>query len=113
MKATFNSKSVLFASALLVLSSAANAGMLFPTEVGQVEIQACVDEVKQGANFDDASFVRHDVESRELRSARHELTIDTKVYGDDGVLREYRAVCFVRKGNAPAKFRMKEIESRS
>ena len=113
MKAKFNNKSVLVTGALLVLSSAANAGVMFPTEVGQVEIQACVDEVKEGANFEDAMFVRHDVESRELRSARHELTIDTKVYGDDGVLREYRAVCFVRKGDAPSKFRMKEVESRS
>ena len=113
MKAINVAKTTIVLGLLSAMGSTANAGMTFETTAGQNEIDACVAAVYETADLRDARRVRHDVESEQRRSRGHKLTIDTRVYGEDGMLREYRAVCVVVKGKAPTDFELTKVETRS
>lgn len=111
MKVRFNTKTALSTGLLLALSSTVSAGSMSWTQVTETEVDACVAAVTAQADYSDAMRVRHDIESSERRSIGHKLVIDTKVYGDRGVLREYRAVCVVTRDAEPLSFEIQEIAS--
>ena len=113
MKTRINLKTAISTGLLLALSSAVSAGSAFPTKATQTEIDACVAAVTQRADYSDAMRVRHDIESSQRRSMGHKLVIDTKVFGAEGVLREYRAVCVVARDAEPLSFEIREVATRS
>jgi len=109
MKVLFNTKTAISTGLLLASSSTVSAGSTLWTKATETEIDACVAAVTERADYSDAMRVRHDIESSERRSIGHRLVIDTKVYGDGGVLREYRAVCVVTGDAGPLSFEMHEV----
>ena len=109
MTVRFNMKTAISTGLLLALSSTVSAGSAFETKATQSEVEACVAAVTARADYGDAMRVRHDIESSQRRSTGHRLVIETRVYGDGGILREYRAVCVVTRDAAPLSFEMREV----
>ncbi len=97
MKNTRATLSISLAIAGLVISTGAIAMPGFSERAPMSSVELCVAEVGKLANYDNAGRVRHEVDSKERRSGGHTLTIDTKVFAEDGVriLREYSTVCAV------------------
>jgi hypothetical protein len=79
------------------------------------DIDLCVSEIRQNADYTGASRVRHDVESEKRRSMGYSLKIDTTVYSDiDGqAIREYKAVCVVTGGKKPLRFTIEKAGDNS
>ncbi len=98
------------AAAGLFISSSALAMPGFTTNAPKSTIDACVAQIAERANYEDASRVRHEVESRQRRISGHVLKIDTTVYGVDGeeVIREYVTTCAVTDRQETKLFRIRE-----
>jgi len=75
-------------------------------------IDVCVAQIEDHANYDDASRVRHVIESSKRRNHGHLLKVDTTVYGEteDDVIREYAATCVVARNGTQLKFEIKETK---
>lgn len=76
------------------------------------DVNLCVAEVQDNADYSDAVYVRHDIESTKRRRAVYALAIETSVYADADAsgapMREYKAICVVRGGEKPIVFRIKQ-----
>ncbi len=94
----------------LFMSSSALAMPGFTTHASKSTIDVCVAQIAEQANYENASRVRHEVESRQRRISGHVLKIDTTVYGADGeeVLREYATTCAVTDRQETKLFRIRE-----
>lgn len=79
----------------------------------QSTVDVCVAEIREQANLDDATKIRHEVSSERRRSIGHTLRIETKVYGDidDQVIREYATKCVSIDGAEPLRFRIREVSN--
>ena len=97
----------------LFLSAGSMAASIFDEAPSDSSIEQCVAQVGNQANYDHASYVRHDVATTKRRSVGHRLKIDTTVYGgEDGqVIREYAATCVVGRDGVPVKFRIKQSDT--
>lgn len=75
------------------------------------EVNACVAEVRDHANFEDAIRVRHDVVAIERRTVGYTMNITTSVYGeaDNEAIRAYAATCIVNGNNKPMKFTISKV----
>ncbi len=75
------------------------------------EVNACVAEVRNQADFADATRVRHDVVAIERRIVGYTLNISTSVYGEAGdeAIRSYAATCIVNGNNKPLKFTISKV----
>jgi len=95
----------------LFFSGTAMANDLFTEVAPQHQVESCVAEISDYANYDDAKLVRHHVESKQRRTIGHILRIDTRVYGDteDEVIREYATKCVVGISEKPLKFTIREL----
>lgn len=97
---------------LLFTAAAAQADYGYPDVAPQEDIDMCVAAIAEKANYDDADFVRHEVESKARSTIGYTLNISTQVYGDtDGqLLREYRTLCAVSNRPQPVAFRIRETK---
>jgi hypothetical protein len=92
--------------------AAAEAGYGYLDEAPPEKIDLCVAAIDEQANYEDASYVRHEVESRARATVGHKLKISTQVYDEvDGqLIREYRTLCAVSNRPEPVAFRMREAK---
>lgn len=99
---------------LLVLAGFAITGSAratgFYTDAPSRDIEMCVAEVRQRADFTGASRVRYDIVSTRRRHVGFEIEIETTVYAptDGAVLREYETLCVATGGTTPSRIRMSE-----
>ena len=75
------------------------------------EVNSCIAEVNDHANYNDATRVRHIVVEIKNTFRGYVLTIDTSVYrkSDDTAIREYASYCVAKGDGKPVKFRINEI----
>ena len=102
---------ILSAAALFILAGLASAAEGNWQEI-EAEINSCVSEIAEQANYDDATHVRHDVVGVKERTVGYKLTIETSIYSDtgDAAIREYATSCVVNGDNAPMKFSISESD---
>ncbi len=95
---------------LMALSATAKADFGYPQVAPQDKIDVCVAEIGEHADYGDATYVRHDVESKPRRSIGHTLRISTLVYdeSDGHLVREYRTLCAIAQRDEPVLFRIRE-----
>ena len=93
---------------LFAVNAASAAG--FYNLASNHDVELCVAEVKDNADYSGAGRVRHEIESTKRRSVGYSLKIATTVYGEaDGqAIREYAAVCVVSGGKKPIEFTIRE-----
>lgn len=76
------------------------------------EIESCIREIGQHADYSDASLVRHEVVVTKRRSLGHRLDIQTSVFSDDDrTIRAYATRCVAYRDNAPFRFSVSESDS--
>ena len=113
MKISKKAVSIALAVTGLAISGGAFA---MPGLTGQAptsSIELCVAQIGGEANYENATRVRHLVDSKQRRFSGHTIMIDTIVFGAGGdqVIREYTSVCAI-SGDAETKgFRIKEKSS--
>lgn len=92
----------------LFFSASSAASFEFPELAPQSTVDACVAEIADRAQYDDAARVRHEIESKARRTVGHVLKISTLVYGpEEGQpIREYATWCVVGVGEKPVRFEM-------
>lgn len=75
------------------------------------EIQSCVAEVGNHADYSNAAKVKHEIVVTERRSIGHKLNIKTSVYSDAGdeAIRAYATRCVVYRDNKPVRFKISEL----
>ena len=102
---------ILSAAALFILAGLASAAEGSWQEI-ETEINSCVSAIAEQVNYDDATYVRHDVVGVKERTVGYKLTIETSIYSDtgDAAIREYATSCVVNGDNAPMKFSISESD---
>lgn len=111
-----NSKTVmntiLSSAALIVLAGQASATQETWNGI-DTEINRCVTEVADHANYSDATKVRHAVVGVKERTVGYKLTIETSLYNDasDIAIRAYATSCVVNGSNTPMQFSINEIDN--
>lgn len=75
------------------------------------EINSCIAEVGEHANYDDATRVRHIVVVTKRTRIGYVFTIDTSVFieSDKDAIREYASYCVARGESSPVKFKIDEV----
>lgn len=96
--------------ACLVVSGSAVAMPGFSEQAPAGSIDICVARISEQANYDRATRIRHEVDSKARRVGGHTIKVDTTVFGADGhaVIREYATVCAVTDKQETRTFRMKQ-----
>ena len=98
----------LLTGAAFAASAASATG--FYEEAPPRDIDMCVAEIRERADFGDAARVRHDIVSTTRRAVGFAIEIETMVYAPEtgSVLREYETVCIATGGRAPSRFQISE-----
>ena len=93
-----------------VASTQADYG--YAHEAPQDKIDLCVATIADQANYDDATYVRHEVTSKARATIGHTLNISTLVYdeADGQLIREYRTLCAVSNRPEPVAFKIRETK---
>ena len=75
------------------------------------EVNSCIAEVNDHANYNDATRVRHLVVKIKKSIRGYVLTIDTNVFtiSDEIAARKYASYCVVKGDGKPVKFRIDDI----
>jgi len=70
------------------------------------EVNSCIAEVRERADYSDAIGVRHNVVAIERRTVGYTLKISTSVLGQDQdeTIRAYATTCVVNGNNKPMQF---------
>lgn len=78
-----------------------------------LEVQSCLAEVSNHADYNGATAVRHEVTVSDRRGIGHRLDIRTSVYADtdDNAIRAYATKCLVYRDNEPARFKISEADN--
>ena len=94
----------------LFYSATSHADYPFQELAPQSTIDLCVAEISDRANYESATRVRHEIESKARRTIGHVLLIDTTVYGPENskLIREYATKCIVGNGGKPVLFKIRE-----
>ncbi len=102
--------SFLAAIGVIAISGSALAASFYEV-APQRDIDLCVSEIRNHADYTGAVQVRHEVESSKRKTIGFSLTIDTSVYveKDGKAVREYKAICVVTGGKTPLKFTIKAV----
>ena len=95
--------------AIVMGSSAIAAG--FDEVAPQHDVNLCVSEIGNQADYTGAVRVRHEVESTKRRTVGYSLAIKTTVFAEnDGeAVREYKAMCVVAGGETPLRFKIRAV----
>ena len=98
--------SLFFASALSAMPSRAEAAQ-------RSSVDLCVALIADQANYDEASRVLHNVDSKEHRVGGYTMQINTFVYATDGeqVVRKYATTCSVARSNEIRFFEIRQISN--
>ena len=93
-------------------TTAAQADFGNPDIASQEKIDLCVAEIDERANYDEANYVRHEVQSKARATIGYTLNISTMVYDESEgqLIREYRTLCAVSKRPEPVAFKMREAK---
>ena len=77
------------------------------------EVNSCIAEINDRANYDDATRVRHTVVEVKNTFAGYVLTIDTDVFtkSTESAVREYASYCVAKDDAKPSKFSINRISS--
>ena len=77
----------------------------------QEEIDACIAEINNNVNFEDATRIRHTIVEVKNTFAGYVLAIDTDVFtkSADVAVREYASYCVAKGGDKPRKFSIDKI----
>ncbi len=77
------------------------------------EVNSCIAEISDHANYNDATRVRHIVVTTKQTRFGFVFTIDTSVYtkSDGTAVREYASYCDAIDDDKPVKFRIREISA--
>lgn len=110
MKISKQAISTSLAIAGLIISSSASAALGFSEQAPYSSIEICVAQIGEQANYSGAGRVRHEVDSKERRVSGHTITVQTTVFGSDGVevIREYATVCAVSDNQETRFFKIRE-----
>ena len=102
--------SILAAIGLIAIGSPALAAGFYEVAPKR-DINLCVSEIENHADYTGAVRVRHEVESSKRRTVGYSLTIDTSVYveKDGKAVREYKAICVVAGGETPLEFTIEAV----
>lgn len=94
----------------LLAATAAQADFVYPDVPPADKIDICIAAIAEQANYDDATYVRHEVASQPRAMLGYTLRINTLVYdeADGQLIREYRTTCAVSKRAEPVGFTIKE-----
>ena len=94
---------------LFVLAAPTNAATVEESGVAD-EVNACIAEVRERMNTENATRVRHDVTAIERRTVGYTLRINTSIYAEneEQAIRAYAATCVVNGDNPPLSFEMGE-----
>jgi len=97
---------------VLGLSSQASAATVDEIKYNS-EVKACVAEIQDHVNYDNASRVRHDVVLVKRKLVGYAMKIDTSIYTEsaDDATREYATYCVVNGNHKPLKFEISEIDA--
>ena len=94
---------------LLIAATAVSAGDAFRGD--KREIESCIAEVNDRANYDDAKRIKHTV--HRIRQSSHGVTlkINTDVFttSSDTAVRKYTSSCVAKGDRKPFKFKISEI----
>jgi hypothetical protein len=106
---TLKKMSTIAATGLLA-ATAAQADFIYPDVPPADKIDICIAAIAAEANYDDATYVRHEVASQPRATLGYTLRINTLVYDEtDGqLIREYRTTCAVSKRAEPVDFTIRE-----
>lgn len=99
----------LAAALIMAFAAPADAGGFYSV-APRNDINMCVAEVSERANYDEASRVRHEVISTKRRTVGYRLDIETTVFeaGSGDVIREYKSTCLATGGKRPSRFEIRE-----
>jgi len=102
---------ILSAATLFILAGQASAAQGSWQEI-ESEINSCVAEIADHANYNDATYVRHTVVDVKERTVGYKLTIETSIYNvkGDAAIREYATSCVVNGKNTPMIFSISETD---
>ena len=75
------------------------------------EVNSCIAEINDHANYNDATRVRHLVVEVKNTFVGYVLTIDTEVFtnSDEIAVREYASYCVAKGDDKPVRFRIDKI----
>lgn len=78
-------------------------------------VDLCVAQIGDQANYEEASRVLHNVDSKERRVGGHIMRIETLVYATDGehAIRRYSTTCSVARSNEIRLFRLRQINDKA
>jgi len=115
MKISKHVVTISLAAAGLFISASALALPGFSDDAPQSTIDVCVAQIADQANYENATRVRHEVESKQRRNSGHILKIETTVFGVDGeeILREYATTCAVNDRQETRLFKIQETGTRA
>lgn len=89
------------------------AGTVYEQAQIDMEIQSCLAEVGDRADYEGAVRVRHEVSVAPRRSIGHQIDIRTSVFaeGGDRAIRAYAARCLVYRDHKPVRFVISEADA--
>ena len=92
---------------------ATNIAMALPgfnEDAPQSSVDTCVAAVDAQADYNDGTNVQHNVETSKRRVSGHIMSIQTLVYDEDGVIREYKTNCAINHADEIKRFRIRQKE---
>lgn len=115
MKISKHVVTISLAATGLFISASALALPGFNEDAPQSTIDVCIAQIADQANYENATRVRHEVESRQRRNSGHILKIETTVFGVDGeeIIREYATTCAVNDHQETKLFKIQEKGTRA
>ncbi len=82
----------------------------FSEDAPQSSVDTCVAAVDAQANYEDGTSVKHNVETSKRRVSGHIMSIQTLVYAEDNVIREYKTNCAINDSDEIKRFRIRQKE---
>lgn len=97
---------------LLFAAVAAEADYSVPEIASQEKIELCVAAIADEADYGEANYVRHVVQSKARAAVGYTLNISTLVYDESEgqLIREYHTTCAVSGQPEPVLFKMREAK---
>ena len=92
---------------------ATNIAMALPgfnEDAPQTSVDTCVAAVDAQADYADGTSVQHNVETSKRRVSGHIMSIQTLVYDEQNLIREYKTNCAINDADEIKRFRIRQRE---